>query len=73
MVRLGVVMLDGTKIRAQASMNATRTRTQLEAEVAAMFVEANSTDGAEDEEQGEGSDDRSRRCCEVVAPLDVPD
>lgn len=48
LVRLGVVALDGTKIGAQASMNATRTRTQIEAEVTEMFAEADAADAAED-------------------------
>jgi transposase len=48
LVRLGVVALDGTKIAAQASMNATRRRADLEAEVAGMLAEAEAADSAED-------------------------
>jgi transposase len=48
LVRLGVVALDGTKIAAQASMNATRRRADLEAEVAGMLAEAEASDSAED-------------------------
>ena len=55
MIRVGVVALDGTKIRAQASMNATRSRAQIEAEVAAMFTEARAVDAAEDLAAADGS------------------
>ncbi len=48
LVRLGVVALDGTKIAAQASMNATRSRADLEAEVAGMLAEAEAADSAEE-------------------------
>jgi Transposase domain (DUF772) len=50
LVRVGVLALDGTKIGAQASMNATRSRAQIEAEVGRMLGEANSVDAAEDEQ-----------------------
>jgi transposase len=50
LVRVGVLALDGTKIGAQASMNATRSRAQIEAEVGRMLAEANSVDAAEDEQ-----------------------
>jgi transposase len=48
LVQVGVVALDGTKIAAQASMNATRSRAQIEAEVAQMLAEAAAVDAAED-------------------------
>lgn len=48
LVRLGVVALDGTKVKANASLAANRTAKSLEAEVAAMVSEAEETDAAED-------------------------
>jgi transposase len=56
LVRLGVVALDGTKIAAQASMNATRRRADLEAEVAGMFAEAAATDSGEDRAETSSAD-----------------
>jgi transposase len=55
LVRVGVLALDGTKIAAQASMNATRTRAQIEAEVSQMLTEASAIDAAEDNEQAHPS------------------
>lgn len=46
---VGVVAVDGTKMGANASLKANRTREQLEAEVAKMFTEADETDRNEDE------------------------
>ena len=48
LVRLGVVALDGTKVRANAALSANRTARSLEAEVAAMVSEAEAADTAED-------------------------
>ena len=48
LVRLGVVALDGTKVKANASLAAHRTAKSLEAEVAAMVSEAEEPDAAED-------------------------
>jgi len=54
LVRLGVVALDGTKVKANAAMAANRTarslekEISLEAEVASMVSEAETTDAAED-------------------------
>lgn len=48
LVRLGVVALDGTKVKANASLAANRTARSLEAEVAAMVSEAEEADTAED-------------------------
>ena len=45
---VGRVAVDGTKMAANASLKANRTRHQLEAEVAAMFAEAADTDAGED-------------------------
>jgi transposase len=57
LVRLGVVALDGTKVKANASLAANRTSKSLEAEVAAMLSEAEAIDAAEDEMFGEGRGD----------------
>lgn len=48
LVRLGVVALDGTKVKANASLAANRTARSLEAEVAVMVSAAEETDAAED-------------------------
>ncbi|MFD0389564.1 transposase [Tistrella bauzanensis] len=48
LVRLGVVALDGTKVKANASLSANRTAGPLAAEVAAMVSEAEAADAAED-------------------------
>jgi transposase len=52
LAQVGVVALDGTKVTANASKDANRSRAQLEAEVAAMFAEAQSTDDEEDSRHG---------------------
>lgn len=57
LVRLGVVALDGTKVKANASLAANRTSKSLEAEVAAMLTEAEAIDTAEDKVFGEGRGD----------------
>ncbi len=48
LVRLGVVALDGTKVKANAALSANRTARTLETEVAAMVSEAEAADAAED-------------------------
>jgi transposase len=48
LVSVGVLAVDGTKVAAQASMNATRSRAQIEAEVAAILAEAQAVDAVED-------------------------
>jgi transposase len=48
LLRLGVVALDGTKINANAALDANRTAGSLAEEVAAMFAEATAVDAAED-------------------------
>jgi transposase len=45
---VGRIAVDGTKMAANASLKANRTRQQLEAEVAAMFADAADTDARED-------------------------
>jgi transposase len=57
LTKLGVVAVDGTKMGANASANANRTRAQLEAEVRAMFAEAEAVDAAEDERFGDARGD----------------
>jgi len=57
LTRVGVVAVDGTKIGADASLKANRTRAQIEAEIAAqvdeMMDQAAATDAAEDEMFGD--------------------
>jgi transposase len=57
LARVGVVAVDGTKMAANASMKANRTRAQMEAEVAAMFAQAEATDVAEDRLFGDARGD----------------
>src|SRR2546421_4360952 len=54
LVRVGVVALDGTKVEANASLQANRSLEAIEAEVQAMLAEAAATDRAEDDLLGEG-------------------
>jgi transposase len=70
LVKVGVLALDGTKIAANASGPANRTREGLEAEAARIVAEAIATDRAEDARYGDGrgdelppefADSRSRR------------
>ena len=53
LIRVGVVSLDGTKVEANASLQANRSREAIEAEVQAMLAEAAATDRAEDDLLGE--------------------
>jgi transposase len=57
LVKLGVVAVDGTRVGANASLKANRDRSQLEAEVAAMFAQAEAVDQAEDGLFGEARGD----------------
>lgn len=57
LVRLGVVALDGTKVKANASLGANRTLKSLETEVADIMCEAEKIDAAEDEKYGESRGD----------------
>jgi transposase len=57
LARVGVVAVDGTKMEADASMRANRSRAQLEAEVAAMFAQAETIDDEEDGRFGDGRGD----------------
>ncbi len=85
MLRLGIVALDGTKMAANASMGANRTRVSIEAEVAAMLAEATETDTQEDERFGpnargdeapaalRGRADRRARLAQCKARLEAED
>jgi transposase len=53
LLRLGVIALDGTKIKANAALDANRTARSLAEEVAAVFAEAEAVDAAEDVLSGE--------------------
>lgn len=57
LVRLGLVALDGTKVKAAASLDANRTARALDAEVERMLTEAEKTDAAEDHRFGEAAGD----------------
>jgi transposase len=77
MVNLGVVAVDGTKMAANASAKANRTRRQIEQEVAQIFAEAEATDAAEDrlfgpargDELPEGLRERKGRAARLQAIL----
>lgn len=55
--KLGVVALDGTKLAASASKQATKARSEIEAEVQKMLKEAKETDDAEDKMYGDARGD----------------
>lgn len=57
LARVGVVAVDGTKIGADASLAANRTRSRIEAEVRAMFAQADRIDADLDRLFGEGRGD----------------
>ncbi len=79
LAQVGVVSLDGTKVVANASKAANRDRVWLEAEVAAMFEEAQSTDDEEDRRYGprrgdelpEGLADPTGRRARLQAAMEV--
>ncbi len=48
LARVGVVAVDGTRVAANASLRANRSRSEVEAEVAEMFAQAEAADDAED-------------------------
>jgi transposase len=66
LARVGVVAVDGTKIAANASRDANRTRQWLEAEIVEMFEQAQSVDEDEDDRFGD------RRGDELPAELVDP-
>lgn len=49
LIRLGLVALDGTKVRANAALDANRTARSIEAEIARMLAEAETVDAGEDD------------------------
>jgi hypothetical protein len=61
MVRLGLVVLDGTNIEANAVAAANRTHVHLEAQVAELFSEAAEADRVEDRQHGAGRGDQLPR------------
>jgi len=84
LVKLGVLALDGTKIAANASGPANRTRSDLEAEAKRIVAEAIATDQEEDARDGDGRGDelpshladpssRRARIAEAKARLDAED
>lgn len=48
LIRLGLVALDGTKVKAAAGLDANRTAAHLDGEIARMLTEAETTDASED-------------------------
>ena len=54
LVKVGTVALDGTKIEANASLSANRTKEHIEKEVAKRLAEAEATDKSEDRRYGSG-------------------
>jgi hypothetical protein len=81
MASVGLVAVDGTKMAADASMQANRTKDAIDAEVDQMFAEADAADEAEDAKFGEargdeppavlrGREDRRRRFKQAEEILD---
>ncbi len=68
MVKMGMVALDGTKIKANASLEANRTKGSIEAEVKRMLQEAGKVDEEEDEKYG-----KDRRGDELPEDLRRPE
>jgi hypothetical protein len=52
LVRLGLVALDGTKVQANAALDANRTAESIDAQIKRMMVEAETTDQQEDDRYG---------------------
>ncbi|MEU0156495.1 IS1182 family transposase [Micromonospora fulviviridis] len=82
MTAVGLVALDGTKLAANASMQANRAKDTIDVEVEKMFAEAEATDTAEDAEHGaargdeppavlRGRADRRRRFAQAKQLLDA--
>lgn len=81
LVSLGVIAVDGTKMSADASMKANRSKDRLRAEVAELFDAAGAQDAAEDElfgdtrgdelpEELRGRNSRKARLDEAIAELE---
>jgi hypothetical protein len=62
LVKLGLVALDGTKVKANASLEANRTAKTIEEEVAAIMKEADATDAREDDLFGNKRGDELPKC-----------
>lgn len=83
LVRLGTVAVDGTKISANAALDANRDVERLRGEVADLFAAAAAVDAAEDDEFGDGDgglpaelrnrETRRERLAELLAELDAED
>ena len=52
MVRLGLVALDGTKVKANASLDANRTASSIKEQISRMLADAEATDAQEDRQFG---------------------
>ena len=52
LIRLGLVALDGTKVKANAALDANRTASTIEEQVSRMLAEAEATDAQEDRQFG---------------------
>src|SRR5215210_117328 len=55
LIRLGLVALDGTKVKANAALDANRTASTIEEQVGRMLAEAEATDAREDRQFGAGA------------------
>ena len=55
LIRLGLVALDGTKVKANAALDANRTASTIEERVSRMLAEAEATDAREDRQFGAGA------------------
>ncbi|MFD0387628.1 transposase [Tistrella bauzanensis] len=63
LIRLGLVVLDGTKVKANASLDANRSAATIDEQVTRMLAEAESVDQREDRQFGpEGGKDCRGRC-----------
>jgi transposase len=56
LIRLGLVALDGTKVEANAALDANRTASTIAEQVSRMLAEAEATDAQEDRQFGAGAD-----------------
>jgi len=57
MTSVGIIALDGTKMAANASMSANRTKATIDEAIEEMFADAKATDAAEDAELGDARGD----------------
>lgn len=61
LIRLGLVALDGTKVKANAALDANRTAATLDEQIARMMAEAAEADAREERQFAEGRDDGGPR------------